>query len=399
MGSLGLYLGALQFAFAATWIVYVLFLPQLVVQAGLPKAAVGWILMLDQLIFVLADFACGVMADRVARVVGRVGAWVAGATLLSCAAFVALPFAAPGGSVPLLLVLIVVWSITSSALRAPLLALVGRHVTKPRQPALLGCWLLGLGVASALQPYLGLVLRGFDPRLPFVISSASLALLTLGLVAAEHRLAAQPAASAAEDAASPERPAEPTPLFVAVALLAALAFQVHVFIDSGPLYTRLAGAGSLPTLMPLFWIGFNLGLFPLSIACKRHTAPRVMAAAAIAAAAFAWAAPMAPSLPLLVTSQVLAGAAWAGVITAAFAWALSRGGSGRAGTYAGMLSSVLALATLARMASVGAGWPKDAAIGAALFWWPFLGWLLAAVLLSWLQASRAISRRAASTNT
>ena len=63
--SLGLHLGALQFAFAATCIVYGVFLPQLVVQAGPPKAAAGWIVMLDQLIFRLADFACGVTADRV----------------------------------------------------------------------------------------------------------------------------------------------------------------------------------------------------------------------------------------------------------------------------------------------------------------------------------------------
>jgi len=123
----------------------------------------------------------------------------------------------------------------------------------------------------------------------------------------------------------------------------------------------------------------------------------VLAAPAVAAAAFALAAAVAPNLSLLVTSQLLAGAARAGVITEALSLALARGGSGRAGTCAGVLWSVLALAMLGRMARVIAGWPRDAVIGAALFRWPFLGWLLAAMLLWWLQAGRKISLPAAAT--
>ena len=65
------------------------------------------------------------------------------------------------------------------------------------------------------------------------------------------------------------------------------------------------------------------GTFPFSLACNRHNTPRGMAAAAIAAAAYALAVPLAPNLSLLVTSQLLAGVAWAGVITAAFARALA----------------------------------------------------------------------------
>ena len=121
----------------------------------------------------------------------------------------------------------------------------------------------------------------------------------------------------------------------------------------------------------------------------------MLAAAAVAAAAFALAAVVAPNLSPLVTSQLLAGAARAGVITAAFAWALARGGSGRAGICAGVLSSVLVLATFGRMASVAAGWPGKVVIGAALFGWPLLGRLLAAMRLWWLRAGRKISLPAA----
>ena len=99
MPGVGLYLGVVQFFFAASWIVYVLYLPQLAAQAGIGKAAVAWILMADQLVFVFADYASGVAADRVvARRRPRSACWLLAATLVSCAAFLALPFVAPGAS-------------------------------------------------------------------------------------------------------------------------------------------------------------------------------------------------------------------------------------------------------------------------------------------------------------
>jgi len=392
MPGVGLYLGVVQFFFAATWIVYVLYLPQLAAQAGIGKAAVAWILMADQLVFVFADYASGVTADRVSRAIGRIGAWLLAATLVSCAAFLALPFVAPGASPAIFLALTLIWAVTSSALRAPPLSLLGRHVAKPKQPVLLALSLLGLGVANAISPYLGLQLRGIDPRIPFALSSAALALVTLGLVVVERRLArerasaargAEPANAAAEDAA-----AGPAPVVIAAALFAALAFQVHVFIDSAPLYLRLASPEQMPTLSPVFWIGFNLGLLPLSLAAKRWPPARVMGAAALVAAAAAGAAAIAPSLPALIATQLIAGAAWSGVIVAAFAWALARGGAGHSGAFAGAISSVLALATLLRMGSVTAGWPKAPGFSDALVWWPLIGWLVASVVIVVLVSRR-----------
>ena len=324
MPSVGLYLGVVQFFFAASWIVYVLYLPQLAAQAGIDKAAVAWILMADQLVFVFADYASGVAADRVSRAVGRIGQSVLAATLVSCAAFLALPFVAPGASPAIFLALTLIWAVTSSALRAPPLSLVGKHAAKPTQPVLVALSLLGLGVANAMSPYLGLTLRGVDPRIPFLLSSVALALVTLGLVAVERKLAREPlaggAALAAEaaPATGADAAAGPAPVVIAAALFAALAFQVHVFIDSAPLYLRLAPPDRMPTLSPLFWIGFNIGLVPLSLAAKRWTPARVMGGAALVAAAAAGAATLAATLPMLIAVQCIAGAAWAGVIASAF---------------------------------------------------------------------------------
>jgi hypothetical protein len=387
MPSVGLYLGVVQFFFAASWIVYVLYLPQLAAQAGIGKAAVAWILMADQLVFVFADYASGVAADRVSRAVGRIGQSVLAATLVSCAAFLALPFVAPGASPAIFLALTLIWAVTSSALRAPPLSLVGKHAAKPTQPVLVALSLLGLGVANAMSPYLGLTLRGVEPRIPFLLSSVALALVTLGLVVVERKLVreraiggAAPAAEAAP-ATDADSAAGPAPVVIAAALFAALAFQVHVFIDSAPLYLRLASPERMPTLSPLFWIGFNIGLVPLSLAAKRWSPARVMGIAALVAAAAAGAATLATTLANLIVVQCIAGAAWAGVIASAFAWALARGGVGRAGAFAGAISSVLALATLLRMGSVSAGWPKAPGFSDALIWWPVIGWGVASVVV------------------
>ena len=387
MRGVGLYLGVVQFLFALCWIVYVIYLPQLAAQAGIAKGAVAWILMADQLVFVFADYASGVAADRVSRVVGRVGLAVLAATVVSCLAFLALPLIAPGGSPVVFIALTMLWAATSSALRAPPLALLGRHVAQPSQPLLLALTLLGLGIANALAPYLGLTLRGVDPRLPFALSSGALALVTLGLVVAERGLArarvreavAGPAPAAARAAAEGFAPA---PIFIVAAVFAALAFQVHVFIDSAPLYLRQASAAQLPTLLPVFWIGFNIGMVPMAFAVKRWPAPRVMATAAVAAALGSVLATLAGTLPLLVAAQLAAGAAWAGVLVAAFSWALARGGASGAGAFAGALSSVLALATLGRMASVSAGWPKSPLLAPAFEWWPLVGWLAAGAVIA-----------------
>ena len=56
----GLYLALVQLLFTVTWTIYVAFLPQLAAAAGIPKERVLWILMLDQAIFILMDFAIGI---------------------------------------------------------------------------------------------------------------------------------------------------------------------------------------------------------------------------------------------------------------------------------------------------------------------------------------------------
>jgi MFS family permease len=356
--ALGLAVAGVQLTLALSWTVYVLFLPALAAQAGIAASAVIGILMLDQLVFLLADYACGVASDRVRAAQARFGPWLAGATALSALAFLALPWLAPQGSPALFVGVTLLWTATSSVLRAPPMNLIGRHATRPQQPGLVALAMLGLGLAGAAAPYLGLALKGLDPRWPFALASAGVVAAALLLALAERAAAAAPNGKTEQidsPAATPPPAAARLLLVTAAAVLAAVAFQVHGFLNSTPLYQRFADAAAVPHLVPVFWIGFNLGLWPAARLATRWGPWPVLAGAALLAAAMAALAPVAPTLEMLVLAQALAGLAWAALLAAGFDAALALGQGGRQGRYSGALSSVLALATLLRMGFVAAG--------------------------------------------
>ncbi len=387
--AVGLYLAGVQFLFAVGWIVYVVYLPALAEQAGLPKSAVPWLLLMDQLIFVACDLAVGVWSDRAAGVLGRIGWWVLGVTLLSTAAFLMLPWVAPQGSPGLFVAITALWAATSAALRAPPLTLLGRYVAKPAVPWLVSLVLLGTGIASAIGPYLGLTLKGLDPRLPFALAGLSLAAITAGMVWAERALAQR---RAADRAAGVETAAPPPPSrtgrdgvartagFLLAALLAAAAAQVHANLVAAPLYLRHAPASMLPMLLPVFWAGFNLALMPASVAVRRFGALPVMAIGVLVAAACSVLAWNATSLQALLSLQGLAGAAWGVSLMSGFSAAVFFGHVGREGFMGGALNSALAAAALSRIAVVTFVAPAPV-VAAQWGWVPALLFALSAALL------------------
>jgi len=377
----GWYLAVLQLFFTLCWTVYAIYLPKLAAAAGLGAGAVIWLLMLDQAIFTVCDFATGIAADKVTRVIGRLGVWVAAATAVSCAAFLALPFVASAGPVVLIAVT-VVWTVTSSALRAPPLMLLGKYAAKPEIPLLASIALLGYGIAGALGRYLSLALRDVDPRIPFAVASIVLVLTTLGMISAERRLTSAPTPT---PASPPPRAfgtlTTPAIVFALGMIMLALGYQIHFSLESAPLFLRFAKPDELEWLMPVFWIGFNISMFPASVVTKRLGGYAVMGAAALVGAAAIIAAYAASGLNMLVVAQFAAGAAWGAILMSAFTVAFAIGANGGEGRMSGLLFSALAVTTLARMAMVATGLTGDPGLRAALQWAPTVCWALAGAAL------------------
>src|SRR4051794_29592039 len=266
----GAYIAMLQLVFTLGWTVYAIYLPKLAAQVGIAPTAVILILMMDQAIFTITDTAMGIAADKISHVLGRLGVFVAALTALSCAAFVALPFVATAGpgAQAVFLTLIVIWAISSSALRAPPLTLLGKHRARPAIPFLSALAMLGYGLAGAVSPYLGVVLRDHDPRWPFVISSAVLFITALALSKVERDV--RPTAEPATEAA-PAKPLGTVPFaFIAAMIFPALGYQLHSAITGGPFFLRFENPADLQWLLPVFWIGFNIAMFPASIVVKHR---------------------------------------------------------------------------------------------------------------------------------
>lgn len=353
-------------------------------QAGLPRQWTPWILLADQAIFAAMDVVTGYWADRVRAGLARLGGWILSLTAISCAAFLVLPFA--GASAGVLLVAIVVWAVTSSALRSPPWALLSRHAAKPQVPWLSTLVLTGTAVAGAIAPYLGVALRGMDPRLPFAVSTLVLLAAVGGLVYAERRAAAVP-----PPPADPPDPHGNVAVFYAALLAMAVAFQVHFSLLSGNRYLLFAPAKDLPWLMPVFWIGFNLLMFPASKLVKTMGSLRVLALAAVLGALATLGTQVAPRLDALLAAQFLAGGCWGAACVAAYTAAVGFGRGGREGVFLGTLFAVLAAAAFIRIGIAAAGLASLPGVA----WVPTAAWALGAFLLfAWRPRQGARARRA-----
>jgi MFS family permease len=393
-GGAGLYLAFVQLALTLGWTVYLIYLPKLLAQVGLVPAAVIFVLMMDQLIFTITDTAMGVAADRIAPVVGRLGVMVGLLTAISCVAFVAMTFVTGSGIAAqfMLLALIAIWSATSSALRAPPLTLLGKHAAKPSVPFLAALVMLGYGIAGALSPYLGTLLRDRDARLPFIISSAVLLITALALSRVEGGLAARIVPAKARSSGAKKPLGRVPVLFIASMVILALGYQLHFSVNGVPLFLRFAKTADLERLLPVFWIGFNIALFPASLVTKHRGGLFVMGAAGLLGAAAVIGAELAGNLTTLIVAQFIAGGAWGCMLMSAVSAALAIGEGGAQGKVVGLVFSALALATFARMAAVAGGLQRLPDYAPLLHWAPVACWSVAGAGLLVLTASRLRQR-------
>jgi hypothetical protein len=230
-----------------------------------------------------------------------------------------------------------------------------------------------------------------DPRLPFAISSMVLLATTLGLIWVERALARAPDAAVADEPKTPAHGSPGAMLFFVAMAVAAVGFQLHFFVNSAPGYLRFAKPGDLDVLMPVFWIGFNLAMFPAGTLGKRYGALRLMALAATCGVVGIVGSILATSLPMLIAAQFVAGCAWGAVFVTAFGAAASLGSPGRVGIAMAILWAVLALATLGRFLMVGSGMARMPDMAPIITWGPAAAWLLGGLALA--QAARVLRTR------
>lgn len=377
MTRLALWIALAQFFLLASWTVYAVYLPALLVQVGVEKQFAPWILLADQVLFLLFDIAAGFAADRAFRAYARIGPSLLTATAVSSLAFLLMPWLPLWGGVTsgwrasLFIGLTVIWVSASAALRAPVFGLLSRHAAKAEAPGLAGLALFGLAVAAAISPYLGNTLKGLDPRLPFALASIALVCTAAMLIVAERRYV--PDKGPADQAPALTLPATG---LLALVLLAALGFQWGVNLNAAPRYLRDFPAPMLPWLLPVFWTGFSCSVFSAGKLCQRYGAAEIFAFGCLSAAGGLLLTTFPGRVPALL-GYAISGLAWGAALAASFGLAAETGRPLRVATMTGLLFATLAAAAFARIAIGLAGWP-----------WPqqpaLLPWLEQVPALAWL---------------
>lgn len=317
---------AVQLFNALLWTAYVVHLPAMIRHTGLGAEILPYLLVADQLVFAVMDPLCGAGAQQIGRLWRFAGPILVGVVLIATGSLLALPVVAKVGP-ELFVALLLLWAVTASVLRAPVMALLHQHVPPGAFPGAAGVSLVGLGVAGALSPYLTVVLRAFDPLVPFVAASAALIVAALALAVAERRR-------------GPPTPAPPTEgAWLRLAVLAAgvasltLAFQLHSAVRAAALWSAQIGSDNLPFAIPTFWVAFSLGIAPLGLASRRW--PLVVTCAGGLLFTVGAGLSAVPHVAALALGQLVAGLGWSGV-------------------FGGGLSAVIAL-TSSRWTGLGIG--------------------------------------------
>lgn len=382
----GLALASVQFFFTLGWTVYAIYLPGLLAAAHLPGAWLPLLLMADQLIFSVMDLVFALVADRLAdgyRKLARLLLWF---TIISTFAFVLLPMSG-NVSPSLLIAVLFIWVLSASVLRAPTMVLLAKRARAAQQGRLVRWYAAGTALAAALSPYLGTLLKGADPRLPFALAAVTLLIAVVVLL--RTLVAAAPESRA--DEPQPVAFAAYAPV-LPVLVLAAGGFQLHAFVNAGPQYLAYAAKENLPWLTPLLWVGFFAALPAVGALVKRLGMLTVATAGILLAALGCYASAVADSLPSLVAMQVLSGVGWAAALAGLMEYASTSGTRGAEGLFMGSFFAVLALATFGRILLVSQLLPHSLQLQGLMTFLPS-GLLLAAGLIAALHAFRVSGRR------
>jgi len=150
--------------------------------------------------------------------------------------------------------------------------LLTKRARAAQQGSLVIWYAAGMALASVMSPYLGMILKGTDLRLPFVISALTLLVAVVVLQRVTGTQAPEPRVDEPQPIAFPAY----IPLLLVLAL-ASGGFQLHAFVNSAPQYLAHAPKENLPWLMPSLWVGFFAALVGVAVPIKRFGALAVAA--------------------------------------------------------------------------------------------------------------------------
>ncbi|MFE4105787.1 MFS transporter [Almyronema epifaneia] len=167
-------LAAVQGAIALTWVIYNLYLLDLLTGFGFPRGLATVLLIIENLLAAVMEPLMGSLGDRAQQWVGSRFPLIALGIILASVCFIAIPtvFILGGAGLRgLLPVALVAWALAMTIFRSPALSLLGRYAFATQLPQAASILTLVGGVAGAMGPLAGNFILSLGPAVAFTIGS------------------------------------------------------------------------------------------------------------------------------------------------------------------------------------------------------------------------------------
>ena len=194
-------LAGVQGAIALTWVIYNLYLADLLVSVGFPLVWAQGLLIFENLLGIVMEPLMGACSDQAQRWVGSRFPFVAMGLILASVCFLLIPFTAGllvstlplevvvEGSISmvqmLLPVILVAWALAMTVFRSPALSLLGRYAIGTQLPQAASILTLVGGLAGALGPLASQQILALGAMRTFLIGSLVLVVAALVLRSVE----------------------------------------------------------------------------------------------------------------------------------------------------------------------------------------------------------------------
>lgn len=169
-------LATVQGAIALMWVIYNLYLADLLIQVGFPRGLAVGLLVLENLLAMVMEPLMGSFSDRAQQWVGSRFPVIAVGVVLAAVCFILIPFAVvfgwdSGAARWLLPIILVAWALAMTVFRSPALSLLGRYAFATHLPQAASILTLVGGVAGAMGPLASEFILGLGPVVAFGLGS------------------------------------------------------------------------------------------------------------------------------------------------------------------------------------------------------------------------------------
>ncbi|MBD2446474.1 MFS transporter [Nostoc sp. FACHB-152] len=169
-------LAAVQGSISIAWLIYNLYLPQLLIQFGFPASLAASLIVIENALSALLEPLMGGLSDKSQRWVGSRFPFISLGVILSSLIFISIPcivtFTQPSVIMRSLLpITLVAWALAMTIFRSPAMALLGKCATPPELPAAVSVVTLVGGVIGAFRPIANQYILSFGAIFTFATAS------------------------------------------------------------------------------------------------------------------------------------------------------------------------------------------------------------------------------------